>query len=91
VAAFSHEAATSAHPTRVVITLTARGSKIAKLNHVKLKHCKWNLGKVGAKHFKGGKRIVRVVVARTHEATKGSVKFRVYNERGKYRLVKSRV
>ncbi|HVT65943.1 MAG TPA: hypothetical protein VHD81_12380 [Mycobacteriales bacterium] len=91
LAGFSHESATGKHPTRVVITLVARGSKITKLTHVKLKGCTWSLGKPTSKTFKGGKRKVKIVVNRRHASTKGSISFYAFDAANQHRVVKSAV
>lgn len=91
LAGFSHESATGSHPTRVVITLVARGSKITKLTHVKLRGCKWSLGKATSKSFGKGKRQVKIVVNRSHAATKGSVSFWAVDAVNQHRVVKSAV
>jgi len=91
LAGFSHQSATSTHPTRVVITLFARGSKITKLTHVKLKHCTWSLGKAGAKDFGNGKRKVKIIVNRSHESTKGSITFWAVDAAHQHRVVKASV
>lgn len=69
----------------------ARGSRITGLSNVKLRHCKWNLGKPGSKHFKGGRNKVRIVVTRRVQGTKGSVRFTVLDAAGQRRLVKAHV
>jgi hypothetical protein len=91
LAAFSHQAATSKHPTRVVITLTARGSVISKLTRVHLKHCSWSLGSAKAKHFKKGRSKIRIVVERKREATVGHVRFHAIAKAGGDRAVSARV
>jgi hypothetical protein len=92
LAGFSHQSATSSHPSRVVITLVARGSKITKLTHVKLRHCTWSLGSAKNKTFKkSGKRKVRIVVNRSHESTRGSVRFYAVNAKHQHRVVKTSV
>ncbi|HVT22628.1 MAG TPA: hypothetical protein VHE57_14705 [Mycobacteriales bacterium] len=75
----------------MVITLVARGSKITKLTHVKLRHCTWSLGSAKSKHFGHGKRQVRVVVNRSHESTRGTVRFWAVNAHHQHRVVKSSV
>jgi hypothetical protein len=91
LAGFSYQSASGSHPTRVVITLLARGSKITKLTHVKLQHCTWSLGKPHTKAFKPGKRKVRIVVNRNHESTKGHVRFNAVDAAHQHRVVKATV
>lgn len=74
-----------------MITLFARGSKITKLTHVKLTHCRWSLGKASKKTFGKGKRKVRVIVNRSHASVKGHVRFWAVNADHQHRVVVSTV
>jgi len=91
LASFSHEAATSKHPTRVVITITARGSLIKKLTKVHLTACTWSLGSPKAKTFKKGRSQIRIVVNRKKESTVGHVSFHAISKAGNDRSVSARV
>ncbi|HVV77513.1 MAG TPA: hypothetical protein VHC43_15925 [Mycobacteriales bacterium] len=88
---FRHETATNKHRTRLIITLFARGSRVTDLIDVKLRHCKWSLGSAKAKHFKGGRNKLRIVVTRSHQSTKGKVRFRIVDAAGQKRAVKAHV
>lgn len=91
LAGFSYQAATSKHPTRVVITITARGSAIKKLTKVHLAHCTWSLGSATSKHFKKGRSQIRIVVNRKHESKVGHARFHAIDKAGDDRAVSTRV
>jgi hypothetical protein len=75
----------------VVITITARGSLIAKLTKVHLVDCKWSLGSPTTKKFKKGRSQIRIVVDRKHESTAGHVRFHAITKAGNDRAVSARV
>lgn len=77
-----HEKATKHHLARLVITVVARGRRVTKLIDIRLRHCAWNLGSAHAKHFKGGRKKLRIVVTRRHRGTTGLVRFRIVDTSG---------
>lgn len=88
---FKHERATKKHKAREVIKLVANGSLITDLINVRLRHCDWNLGSPKAKHYKGGRQKLWIVVTRRHQKTKGLVRFRMVDAAGQKTLIRARV